>query len=58
MAFYIGIDVGGTTIKGALIDEKGKLYGEDSVPTAIGNGEELADGIAVICNRFIARAGK
>ncbi len=58
MAFYIGIDVGGTTIKGALIDEKGKLYGEDSVPTAIGDGEELADGIAVICNRFIARAGK
>ena len=49
MSLYIGIDVGGTTIKGAIIDRNGKLYGEDSVTT--GKGEEIADGIEVICNR-------
>lgn len=54
MALYIGIDVGGTTIKAALIDKEGKLYGEDSVPT--GNGEQIVEGIAVLCNRFIAKA--
>lgn len=55
MSLYIGIDVGGTTIKGALIDKDGKLYGEDSVATAV--GEEIADGVAVVCNRLIAKSG-
>ena len=56
MPLYIGIDVGGTTIKGALIDGAGKLYAEDSVPT--GSGEEIADGIVALCNRFIAKCGR
>lgn len=55
MSLYIGIDVGGTSIKGALIDEAGKLYGEDSVRT--GNGAEIIDGVAAVCNRFISQAG-
>ena len=55
MSLYIGIDVGGTTIKGAIIDRNGKLYGEDSVTT--GKGEEIADGIEVICNRLIVNSG-
>lgn len=55
MSLYIGIDVGGTTIKGAIIDKNGKLYGEDSVPT--GKGEEIADGIEVVCNRLIVNSG-
>ena len=55
MSLYIGIDVGGTTIKGAIIDKNGKLYGEDSVPT--GSGEAIADGIEVICNRLIVNSG-
>lgn len=54
MSLYIGIDVGGTSIKGIMIDEKGKLYGEDSVPTL---GTDVADGVIVLCNRFIAKAG-
>ena len=56
MPLYIGIDVGGTTIKGALIDGEGKLYAEDSVPT--GSGEEIADGIVALCNRIIAKCGR
>ena len=55
MSLYIGIDVGGTSIKGILIDENGKLYGEDSVPTL---GVDVADGVVAICNRFISKAGE
>lgn len=51
MALYIGLDVGGTTIKGAVIDENGKLYGEDSVTTV--KGEDIINGIAVLCNRLM-----
>ena len=51
MALYIGIDVGGTAVKGIIADEKGKLYGEDSIPTA--DGEEIVNCIATLCNRLI-----
>ena len=50
MALYIGIDVGGTAIKGVVIDGDGKLYGEDSVPTA--EGREIVNGIVTLCNRL------
>lgn len=51
MALYIGIDVGGTAIKGAVIDDKGRLYGEDSVVTV--RGEEILNGIVTLCNRLM-----
>ena len=51
MALYIGIDVGGTAIKGVVIDGDGKLYGEDSVPTV--GGEEIVNGIVTLCNRLM-----
>ena len=51
MALYLGIDVGGTAIKGVVIDEKGLLFGEDSVPTA--TGEKIVDSIATLCNRLM-----
>ena len=51
MALYIGIDVGGTAIKGVVIDGEGKLYGEDSVPTA--TGKEILNGIVTLCNRLM-----
>lgn len=51
MALYIGIDIGGTTIKGAVIDEKGRLYGEDSVVTV--KGGEIVNSIVTLCNRLM-----
>ena len=51
MALYIGIDIGGTTIKGAVIDEKGRLYGEDSVVTV--KGGEILNCIVTLCNRLM-----
>ena len=52
MSLYIGIDIGGTTLKGVVIDEKGKLYGEGSVPTA--KGEEIAEGVILLFNKLSA----
>ena len=51
MALYIGIDVGGTAIKGAVIGDDGKLYGEGSVPTVCGEG--IVNGIVTLCNRLM-----
>ena len=55
MALYIGVDVGGTAIKGAVIDGDGKLYGEDSVPTVTGEG--IVNCILTLCNRLIKANG-
>lgn len=56
MSLYIGIDIGGTTVKGAVIDENGKLYGEGSVPT--NKGEAIADNVIMLCNKFSEEYGK
>lgn len=50
MSLYIGIDVGGTTIKGIVLDENGKLCLEDSIVT--GKGEEIADNTVTLINRM------
>ena len=50
MALYIGIDVGGTAIKGAVVGDDGKLYGEDSISTASGDG--IVNCIVTLINRL------
>lgn len=51
MALYLGLDVGGTAVKGVVIDSNGCLYGEDSVPTAAGAG--IVNSIVTLCNRLM-----
>lgn len=50
MPLYIGLDVGGTAIKGVVVDGTGKIFGEDSVPTV--RSEEIINGMAALCNRL------
>ena len=50
MSLYIGIDVGGTTIKGIVLDGGGKLCLEDSIVT--GAGEEIAVNAVTLINRM------
>ena len=50
MSLYIGIDIGGTTIKGIVIDERGKSCFEDSIVT--GRGEEIAANTVTLVNRM------
>lgn len=50
MSLYIGIDIGGTTIKGIVLDENGKSCCEDSIVT--GKGEEIAENTVILVNRM------
>ena len=38
MKYYIGIDLGGTFIKGGIVDDTGRIVLQDKVPTESGNG--------------------
>lgn len=49
MSLYIGIDAGGTTVKGALIDESGALIAEDNVPTVLG---DVAQSVAELVRKL------
>ena len=41
---YIGIDLGGTNIKGALVSAKGEILKEHSIPTCVDLGPEAVAG--------------
>ncbi len=51
MALYMGLDVGGTFVKGIIIDENGKLICEDSIPTVTGEGLEKHTAKRITSNR-------
>lgn len=55
MALYMGLDVGGTFVKGIIIDEKSKIICENSVPTVTGEG--LADCIETLAETLVHSAG-
>ena len=47
--YYIGIDLGGTNIKGALVSETGEIAREGSRPTRVELGAvAVCDGIAAV----------
>lgn len=56
MALYMGLDVGGTFVKGIIIDEKGKIVCENSVPTVTGEG--LADCIETLAETLVLNSGE
>ena len=56
MKFYMGLDVGGTFIKGIIIDENGEIIIEGEVPTVCGEG--LADSIETLADRLVLGANK
>ena len=53
---YIGLDVGGTFIKGITVNENGEIISEGSVKTHI--GEEFAECIVNLADSLVHRAGK
>ncbi len=52
--YYLGIDVGGTTIKGIIIDGSGKISAEDRTETKAG-GEAVAKGIASLVGKLLKK---
>ena len=55
---YIGIDLGGTFIKGGIVDEKGNILCQDKTPTQSDKGaEQVSKNIATLCETLLKRAG-
>ena len=55
--YYIGIDLGGTFIKGGIVDDLGNVLVSDKVPTEVDGGSEVIVGnIAKLCNLLLAQA--
>ena len=54
---FIGIDIGGTSIKGIIIRADGTVLGRHSVDTAKNDGDKLRDDIVEIVNELIIAVG-
>ncbi len=58
MKHYLGIDIGGTFIKGVLVDGNGKIICDGSVPTGCGSGgDTMCKNIASLCADLQSSAG-
>lgn len=55
MALYMGIDVGGTFVKGIIIKENGGVVAEGDIATV--SGDKLADCVEALADRLVASAG-
>lgn len=55
--YYIGIDLGGTFIKGGIVDDEGNILVSDKIPTQreLG-GDRVATNIASLCNQLLKKA--
>lgn len=52
-----GIDIGGTFIKGAIIDNSGNVVVKDKIPTECKNGSSrVVENIKTLCERLLATA--
>ncbi|MBQ8323041.1 MAG: ROK family protein [Clostridia bacterium] len=55
--YYIGIDLGGTFIKGGIVDDEGAILVSDKVPTESDGGEKkVAENIAYLCEKLLNAA--
>lgn len=51
--YYLGVDLGGTNIKAALVTESGEIVKEASISTNLPRtGEEICDDIAALCGQL------
>ena len=52
--YYVGIDLGGTFIKGGIVDETGDIVYSDKVPTESDQGgDRVAMNIAVLADTLM-----
>lgn len=56
--YYLGIDLGGMSIKAGVCDEEGKIVRKDSCPTVrTEDGDRIINDMAALCLNVIAEAG-
>lgn len=55
--YYIGIDLGGTFIKGGIVDDEGNILLQDKIPTESDMGsKKVAQNIAALCKTLLKNA--
>lgn len=53
--YYIGIDLGGTFIKGGIVDDSGNILISDKIPTQAEKGSfAVAENIAALCKKLLS----
>lgn len=58
MKYYLGLDIGGTTVKGVCVDADGELLSEGSVATRGEEGaSDLVSNAAALCKKLVSDAG-
>ncbi len=58
MNYYIGLDLGGTQVKGVITDKSGKIYAENSVNTeAHKGGDAVCENMAKLARILVQQAG-
>ena len=56
--YYVGIDLGGTFIKGGIVDDLGNIIVSDKVPTEVEGGQmRIAENISNLANSLMKKAG-
>jgi len=56
--YYVGIDLGGTFIKGGIVDDLGRIVYSDKVPTESDKGaDKVAENIAALVGSLLAAVG-
>ena len=54
--YYVGIDLGGTFIKGGIVDDRGEVIVSDKIPTEAERGDRgVAENIAVLARSLLDR---
>ncbi|MDF1666952.1 MAG: ROK family protein [Planctomycetota bacterium] len=48
----LGVDLGGTKILGLIVDQQGKIHGEQSLPTPIGSADFLLDALSTVVKKL------
>ena len=58
MAYYIGIDIGGMSIKAGVVTEKGEIVCKDTIVPRVKDGQEaIAKDMFDLCEKVIGKAG-
>ena len=52
--YYVGIDIGGTSVKAGIVDEKGKIIIKSGIPTA--RTKNYEDVVAPVCEQILKLA--
>lgn len=56
--YYIGIDLGGTFIKGGIVDDLGAIIADDKIPTGAEGGDlAVAKNISALVDKLLSKSG-